>query len=76
MTLVCFLLLLKREIESVRHLQPISSIWRPLAFLLVTLLIAVASLFAVHTGLAAPRHAESSWTQGLSLCSLHWQVDS
>ena len=37
MTLVCFLLLLKRERESVRHLQPISSVWRPLAFLLVTL---------------------------------------
>ena len=37
MALVFFLLLLKREIKNVRHLQPISSVWRPLAFLLVTL---------------------------------------
>ena len=34
--LVCFLLSLKRE-KNVWHLQPISSIWRPLAFLPVTL---------------------------------------
>ena len=34
---VCFLLPLKREIKNVWHLQPISSIWRPLAFLPVTL---------------------------------------
>ena len=30
---VCFLLPLKRERKDVWHLQPISSIWRPLAFL-------------------------------------------
>ena len=30
---VCFLLPLKRERNDVWHLQPISSIWRPLAFL-------------------------------------------
>ena len=35
--IVCFLLLLKREIKNVWYLQPISSIWRPLAFLPVTL---------------------------------------
>ena len=35
-SLVCFLLPLKRD-KNVRHLQPISSIWRPLAFLPVTL---------------------------------------
>ena len=34
---VCFLLPLKREIKNVWHLQPISSIWKPLAFLTVTL---------------------------------------
>ena len=34
---VCFLLLLKREIKNVWQLQPISSVWRPLAFLPVTL---------------------------------------
>ena len=34
--LVCFFLPLKREIKNVWHLQPISSIWRPLAFLPVT----------------------------------------
>jgi len=36
-TLVCFLLPLKRKIKNVQHLQPISSVWRPLAFLPVTL---------------------------------------
>ena len=35
-SLVCFLLLLKRD-KNVWHLQAISSIWRPLAFLPVTL---------------------------------------
>ena len=35
-SLVCFLLRLKRD-KNVLHLQPISSIWRPLAFLPVTL---------------------------------------
>ena len=34
-SLVCFLLPLKRE-KNVWHLQPTSSIWRPLAFLPVT----------------------------------------
>ena len=37
-SLVCFLLPLKRE-KNVWHWQPISSIWRPLAFLPVTLSI-------------------------------------
>ena len=37
-SLVCFLLQLKRN-KNVWHLQPISSIWRPLAFLPVTLSI-------------------------------------
>ena len=37
MKLVCFLLQLKREIKNVWHLQPISSVWGPLAFLPVTL---------------------------------------
>ena len=32
-TLVCFLLPLKREIKKYLTLEPISSIWRPLAFL-------------------------------------------
>ena len=36
-SLVCFLLLLKRGIKNVCHFQPIFSVWRPLAFLLVTL---------------------------------------
>ena len=35
--LVCLLLPLKREIKNVWHLQPISSVWRPLGFLPVTL---------------------------------------
>ena len=35
-SLVCFLLTLKRD-KNAWHLQPISSIWRPLAFLPVTL---------------------------------------
>ena len=35
-SLVCFLLPLKRD-KNVWHLQAISSVWRPLAFLLVTL---------------------------------------
>ena len=35
---VCLLLPLKREIKIVWHLQPISPVWRPLAFLPVTLL--------------------------------------
>ena len=35
-SLVCFLLTLQRD-KNVLHLQPISSIWRPLAFLPVTL---------------------------------------
>ena len=35
--LVSFLLPFKREIKDVWHLQPISSVWRPLAFLPVTL---------------------------------------
>ena len=35
-SLVCFLLLLKKD-KNVWHLQPISSVWRPLAFLPVTL---------------------------------------
>ena len=34
---VCFLLQLKREIKNVWYLQPISSVWRPLAFLPITL---------------------------------------
>ena len=34
---VCFLLQLKREIKNIWHLQPISSVWGPLAFLPVTL---------------------------------------
>ena len=34
---VCFLLLLHREIKNVCHLQHSSSVWRPLAFLPVTL---------------------------------------
>ena len=34
--LVCFFLLLKRD-KNVWHLQPLSSIWRPLAFLPVTI---------------------------------------
>ena len=34
---VCFLLPLKRERKDVRHLQPLCSVWRPLAFLPVTL---------------------------------------
>ena len=34
--IVCFLLPLKRD-KNVRHLQPVSSVWRPLAFLPVTL---------------------------------------
>ena len=42
--LVCFLLPLKREIKTVWHLQPVSSIWRPLAFLPVTAL-SVSSLY-------------------------------
>ena len=33
---ICFLLLLKGEIKIVWFLQPISSVWRPLAFLPVT----------------------------------------
>ena len=37
LTLVCFLLLLKRETKNVWRLQPISSVWRPLAFLPVPL---------------------------------------
>ena len=36
-TLVCSLLRLKRAIKNVRRLQPASSVWRPLAFLPVTL---------------------------------------
>ena len=39
-SLVCFLLLLKRD-KNVWHLQPISAIWRPLAFLPVTLLLVI-----------------------------------
>ena len=35
-SLVCFLLRL-REIKNVWHLQPVSSVWRPRAFLPVTL---------------------------------------
>ena len=35
-SLVCFLLPLKRD-KNVWHLQPISRVWRPLAFLPVTL---------------------------------------
>ena len=35
-SLVCFLLSLKRD-KNVWRLQPISSVWRPLAFLPVTL---------------------------------------
>ena len=36
-SLVCFLLLLKRGIKNVCHFQPIFSVWRPLAFLSATL---------------------------------------
>ena len=39
-SLVCFLLLLKRD-KNVWHLQAISSIWRPLGFLPVTLSVLV-----------------------------------
>ena len=42
-SLVCFLLPLKRE-RNVWHLQPLSSVWRPLAFLPVTLSLILASL--------------------------------
>ena len=35
-SLVCFLLPLKRD-KNVWHLQPLSSVWRPLAFLHVAL---------------------------------------
>ena len=35
--IVCFLLLLKRERKNVWYLQPVSSVWRPLAFLSGTL---------------------------------------
>ena len=34
-TLVCFLLTLKIDMKNVWHFQPISSVWRPLAFLSV-----------------------------------------
>ena len=33
LTLVCFVLLLKRKIKNVWHLQSTSSVWRPLTFL-------------------------------------------
>ena len=44
LTLVCFLLPLKREIKNAWHSQPVSSIWRPLAFLPVTLSISFKML--------------------------------
>ena len=41
---VCFFLLLKGEIKNAWHLQPLSSIWRPLAFLPVTLSLSPGDL--------------------------------
>ena len=60
MALVCFLLLLKREIKNVRHLQPISSVWRPLAFLPFTLSLAnkysiTAFLFCIQNDIKSGR---------------------
>ena len=50
LTLVCFLLPLKREKNIVWHLQPISSTWRPLAFLPVTLSLFCGHMFACLLG--------------------------
>ena len=71
---VCFFLLLKREIKIVWHLQPISSIWRPLAFLPVTchlvflLLVSACSgwgrsshLRRLHVGRVLCLHSGGGW---------------
>ena len=53
---VCFLLLLKREIKIVWHLQPISSIWRPLAFLPVTCHSFFLLLVSAYSGWGPSSH--------------------
>ena len=66
-SLVCFLLPLKRD-KNVWHLQPISSIWRPLAFVPVTLSVCVVkAIFPVVTC------GCESWTIKKAE---HWRIDS
>ena len=66
-SLAYFLLPLKRD-KSVWHFQPLSSVWRPLAFLPVTL-----SLFSSNNTEVACHFLLQGifWTQGLNLCLLH-----
>ena len=56
--LVSFLLMLKRVIKIVWHLQPISSIWRPLPFLPATLSVITSDLFPINTHTNIP---EALW---------------
>ena len=53
---VCFFLLFEGEIKNIWHLKPISSIWRPLAFLPVTLSLSPGDLSnpGVKPGLIKP----------------------
>ena len=57
---VCFLLSLKREIKkNVWHLQSVSSIWRTLAFLLVTLSLVRQSVLVIQTVQSLPAMQET-----------------
>ena len=61
---VCFLIPLKRERKHVWRLQPVSSIWRPLAFLPVTL--SVLKNIVRGEGITSP--------QALTTAKILWQV--
>ena len=63
-SLVCFLLPIKRD-KNVWHLQPISSVWRPLAFLPVTLSVSVLLIPGIDM-----------WNEigSLRVCSLFFSV--
>jgi len=65
---VCFLLPLKGEIKNVWHLQPISSVWRPLAFLPVTLSVWVTMTLPPAPGVG------SQWPQALGVILISLQM--
>ena len=66
-SLVCFPLPLERD-KNVSHLQPLSSIWRPLAFLPVTLSVLVDPPLPSNT---YNTHREQPHTYPTTDCGLH-----
>ena len=69
-SLLCFLLLLKRD-KNIWHLQAISSIWRPLAFLPVTLSLLFLKRYLSYLNSFQPKRMEKKKRKEiLARCSL------